>query len=96
MIEKNENSEQFANFYYILAQELKFEGSLSLIDAKNAMYQVLAPCCFLSAVCTSHIVAAINIKAITNIVKEQANKFATFGKESFSTKFLALPPSRLR
>ena len=79
--------EQFAKRYYVLAQDLKFEGSLSLIDAKNAMYQALAPHRFLSAVCTSHIVAATNIKAITNIVKEQAKNFATFGKESFSTNF---------
>ena len=86
-IEKNENLEQFAKRYYVLAQDLKFEGSLSLIDAKNAMYQALAPHRFLSAVCTSHIVAATNTKAITNIVKEQAKNFATFGKESFSTNF---------
>ena len=31
--------------------------------------------------------AAANIKAITNIVKEQVKFFATFGKESFSTNF---------
>ena len=51
------------------------------------MYQALAPHCFLSLVCTSHIVAATNIKAITNIVKEQKKNFATFGKETLYTNF---------
>ena len=95
-IEKNENLEQFAKRYYVLAQDLKFEGSLSLIDAKNAMYQALAPHRFLSAVCTSHIVAATNIKAITNMSRNKQKILLPLVKNHLALIFLALPPGQLR
>ena len=79
-IEKNENLEHFTKCYFVLAQDLSLKKVYLFIDEKTLLNQALAPHCFLSAVYTSHIVAATNIKAITNIVKEQAKNFANFGK----------------
>ena len=45
-IEKNENLEQFAKRYYVLAQDLKFEGKYLLLMQKTLCTKRLLPTAF--------------------------------------------------
>ena len=73
---KNEALTDFANRFYKAAQNLKFNNSLDLIDAKNAMEQALEPYQELAIACASPLADAINLKEFVNLINRQSKNFS--------------------
>ena len=89
---KNEALTDFANQFYKAVQNLKFNNSLDLIDAKNAMEQAIEPYRELAIACASPLANAINLKEIVNLVNCQSKNFSQLNP-ACSTLLSSLLPS---
>ena len=65
---KSESLIEFTNWFFKLAQELKFNGTLDLINIKNAMEQDIKPYRHLAIACASPLANAINLKEVINLL----------------------------
>ena len=82
--------------FYKAAYNLKFNNSLDLIDAKNAMEQAIEPYQELAIACASPLANAINLKEIVNLMNCQSRNFSQLNPACSTFSSLSLPSSNFK